>query len=166
MKIKSFEKIFKIILSFAFVLLYSSCTVNTSGTANENAIEYRNDEVSYADGESCLEYYCLFEETGKYKRYMSGMYFGQEVRGGIFSGLLFETGEYKTITNEDEDSQKITFYPKKRYDFDKKDLDYLGLEKQVPYYGTLTESELSIPWSVWLSYFDRREVSIIYSRRK
>ena len=74
-----FGFVFIVFLSFIFLISIGGCVVTVSVKAN--GMEYRNDEVSYADGESCMERYLLYEETGTYERYMSGMYFGQEVPG-------------------------------------------------------------------------------------
>ena len=148
-----------VLLAFVFSLLTAGCAGN-----DKDAIEYVNEEVSYADGEVCVERYLLDEENGTYERYIAGMYFGNEVPG-IYFGTLFETGMYALSEIEGETAQKIIFSPKKQYDFDTKRLEYLGLEGQVPYYGTLTDKTLTITWEVQLSLFEKAAVPIIYTRK-
>lgn len=154
MRIKTINSLV-ILFAFIFPLLTTGCK------SNDDAIEYRNNEVSYADGESCVERYLLYEEDDTYERYIGGMYFGKEVPGMLF-GTRFETGRYEVDKNKA--SQNITFYPKKQYDFDTKQLEYLGLENQLPYSGTLTEKTLTIMWEVWKSPFEKAEVPIVYKR--
>ena len=139
--------------------MFANCNLSS-----EDFTEYVNEEVSYEDGESCVERYLLFEEDGKYERYIAGMYFGKELPG-VYFGTLFETGTYALSSNEGDSFQKITFSPKKQYDFDKKRIDYLGLKGQIPYYGKLTDTTLTITWEVKLSYFEKGEVKIIYTKK-
>ena len=147
--------------SILLVFIFSLLTLSCAATDTEDAIEYYNEEVSYADGESCVERYLLYEDDGTYERYIAGMYFGNEVPGFYF-GTLFETGTY--AKDESKAARNITFSPKKQYDFDTKRLEYVGLKGQVPYYGTLTESTLTITWNV-RNGFRYAEVSIIYKRK-
>lgn len=144
---------------FFLILLItlSSCKL----TFQNDALEYVNEEVSYASGESCVERYLFYEEDGKYERYIAGMYFGEKLPGYYF-GTLFETGTY---TRNDQLPNNITFYPKKQYDFDTKQLEYLGLEGQVPYSARLTDKTLTITWEVRTSYATKGEVAIVYERQ-
>ena len=150
---------FAVLLGFGVSALVAGCTEDGDGT--DGAIEYRNDEVSYADGESCVERYLLYGEDGTYERYIAGMYFGKKVPGIQF-GTLFETGTY--TKDESKATKNVTFSPKKQYSFDTKQLEYLGLEGQVPYYGTLTDATLTITWDVWVSPLEKAEVPIVYKR--
>ena len=154
-----FDFVFIVFFAFIFLILIGGCVVTV--TERTNGIEYRNDEVSYADGESCMERYLIYEETGTYERYMSGMYFGREVPG-LYYGTLFETGSYELT--ETDSTVNIRFWPKKQYSFDTNELEYLGLENQVPYSGTLTETALTISWDVWIGLFEKIEIPIIYKR--
>lgn len=122
----------------------------------EDFAEYRNNEVSYSKGESCVERYLLYD-SGDYERYIAGMYFGNKVPGINF-GTLFETGYY--VQDDSKKEANTAFYPKKQYDFDTAKLEYLGLEEQVPYSGTLTAETLTITW-----YMRRESVPIIYTRQ-
>ncbi|MBR0497124.1 MAG: hypothetical protein IJJ71_13245 [Treponema sp.] len=156
-KNKHFVSFIVLLTVLLFPLLSPACKL----TSSDDALEYVNKEVSYASGESCVERYLFYEEDGKYERYIAGMYFGEELPGYYF-GTLFETGTY---TRNDQLLNNITFYPKKQYDFDTKQLEYLGLEGQVPYSGRLTDKSLTITWKVWTSYATKGEVDIVYERQ-
>ena len=160
MNIKRFRGIFSAVLfSFAFLLLTSCDSTDEKG----ESIEYVNKEVSYADGESCVERYLFYEESGEYERYIAGKYFGNDLPG-IYFGTLFETGTYSKDKSKAVDN--VTLSPKKQYDFDSKQLEYLGLTKQVPYLGTLTDETLTITWNVTNTWgFLVGEVPIIYERK-
>jgi len=148
---------YAVLFAFGFSMLAAGCKVSDKN----NAIEYCNEEVSYADGESCVERYLLYEEDGKYERYIAGMYFGKEVPGFYF-GTLFETGTY--LISSSLSSRTVTFSPKKQYSFETKKLEYLGLENQVPYSGALTDTALTITWRVRNGYI-YADVPIIYKRK-
>ena len=150
-----------LLISTLFSVIFSLLSFGCTTTDKDDAVEYYNTEVSYADAESCAERYILNKEDGKYERYIAGMYFGKELPG-IYFGTLFETGTYSK--DEGRALNNIKFSPKKQYDFDSKKLEYLGLEKQIPYYGTLTDSTLTITWNVW-SGFSYAEVPITYKRK-
>ncbi len=147
MKSKCNSIFFVIFLVFSFLIF--GCDLKT------DALEYVNEEVSYADGESCVERYLFYEEDETYERYIAGKYFGQDVPGTYF-GTLFESGVYKASAT----SSRVSFSPKKQYDFETQRLEFLGLQGQVPYSGTLTDKTLTIPWRV-----RGGTVSIIYKRK-
>ena len=144
-----------LLVAFLFPLLSTGCEL----TDNDDATEYVNEEVSYADGESCVERYLLYEEDGTYERYIAGMYFGNKMPG-IYFGTLFETGAY--TVDDIKAAKNIKFSPKKQYDFESKRLEYLGLEGQVPFYGTLTEKKLIIYWYVSNSF---EPIELEYKRK-
>lgn len=151
-----------VLFAFGLSLLAAGC--DSSGT--DDAIEYVNEEVSYADGDSCVERYLLYEEDGEYERYIAGTYYGKEVPG-IYFGTLFETGTY--TKDASKATQNVTFSPKKQYNFDTKQLENLGLKGQLPYYGTLTDTTLTITWEIWEDYYIKSvklgEVPITYKRK-
>ena len=124
-------------------------------------VEYRNNEVSYAAGESCVERYLFYVYDGRYERYIAGMYFGNRVPGINF-GTLFETGWYEK--DESKNENNVTLHPQRTYNFETQQLDYPGLEGQAPYSATLTDSRLTIKWYVWLRPFEKEEIDIIYTR--
>ena len=99
------------VLFTALCLSFAGCEGNT------DAIEYRNDEVSYAYGETCVERYLFYEDKGIYERYIAGQYWG-ETLPGMYFGTLYETGDYEL--SGDGDTKTVTFRPKKQYDFEKK----------------------------------------------
>ena len=109
-----------------------------------------------------MERYLFYEEDGKYERYIAGMYFGKRVPGINF-GTLFETGWYEK--NESKNENNVTLHPQMTYNFETQQLDYPGLEGQVPYSATLTDSRLIITWKVWVRPFETEEVDIIYTRK-
>ena len=163
MRIKTyFGLLFAILLAFGFSLLSAGCGEKT----DDDAIEYVNEDVAYLDGDSCVERYLLYEESGEYKRYIAGTYYGEELPGNDF-GTLFETGTY--TKDASKASQNVIFSPKKQYNFDTKQLENLGLKEQLPYNGTLTDSTLTITWEIWEDYYIRSvklgEVPIVYKRR-
>ena len=125
-------------------------------------VEYRNNEVSYAAGESCVERYLFYVYDGRYERYIAGMYFGNRLPGINF-GTLFETGWYEK--DESKNENNVTLHPQRTYNFETQQLDYPGLEGQVPYSATLTDSRLTIKWNVWFRPFEKGEIDIIYTRK-
>ena len=149
------------VIFVTFVLLFPLLALSCNLTFQDDAIEYVNEEVSYAHGESCVERYLLYEEDGKYERYIAGWYFGNELPGYYF-GTLFETGTY---TRDDNVLPNIKFYPKKQYDFVTKQLEYLGIGEQLSYSGRLTDKSLTVTWEVWTSYTTKGEVPIVYERK-
>ena len=148
---------YAVLFAFGFSMLGTGC----KASGNDNAMEYVNKEVSYADGESCVERYLLYEEDGKYERYIAGMYYGKELPG-IYFGTLFETGTY--VINSNLSSRTVTFWPKKQYSFETKNLEYLGLENQASYSGALTDTTMTITWRVRNGY-SYADVPIVYKRK-
>lgn len=148
-----------VIMAFLFILIGAGCEITPKQKADA---EYLNGEVSYADKETCVERYLLYEENARYERYIAGDYFGHHVPG-IRYGTLFETGYYEL--DDTKEKSNITFYPKKRYDFDTEDLESLGIPNQIPYSATITDATLTITWTVWVGHHDKREVPIVYQRQ-
>lgn len=142
----------KYIVVFATVLLAAGCD-GTGISTKGDAVEYRVEDFAYADGDSCTERYLLYADDGSYERYIGGTYYGESL-GSTYRGTLFETGQYE------ENSQYITFSPKKQYNLDTKKLENLGLERQLPYYGTISSTTLTITWRVSGGY-----VPVIYKRK-
>ncbi len=148
--------------AFGLIFLLSFILLTGCKFAKDDSVEYVNNEVSYNKGESCVERYILYEDSGKYERYIAGKYRGNSLPG-IYFGTLFQTGSY---TRNDQALQNITFYPKKQYNFTSKELEYLGLEGQLPFSGRLTDKTLTITWEIWSSLLGCiGEVPIIYERQ-
>ena len=146
----------------AVLMTLAAFLVTGCEATDKDYVEYRNNEVSYAAGESCVERYLFYEEDGKYERYIAGMYFVKSVPGINF-GTLFETGWYEK--NESKNENNVTLHPQMTYNFETQQLDYPGLEGQVPYSATLTDSKLTIKWNVWFRPFEKGEIDIIYTRK-
>ncbi len=149
-----------IIMTAAFSVLSSGCeeTDISDMTNLTNPIAYCNEEVSYAARESCIETYLFSEKDGRYERYIEGDYFGKT----LYSQTLFETGNY--VKDTSKEGKNIRLSPKKMYEFDTRDLEYLAIEDQVPYYALLTDTTLTITWIVGTKY-DPRYVPIDYYRK-
>ena len=129
-------------------------------------VEYRADGLAYDDGDNYIERYLLYEEDSRYERYIGGTYQG-DVYAGLHWGTLFETGKYTKTADKDGKSLVITFQPKKRIlDTETMKLESLGLPKQIPYSGTLTDTTLTLTWEVWSwEIYGYAKIPIPYTRK-
>ena len=146
------RKFRSIIAAITITAVFSIFTAGCEETEIEdmtdltNPIKYRNEEVSYEAKESCIETFLFSEEDGKYERYIEGEYWGHK----LTFVTLFETGTY--TKDESKEGKNIKLSPKKMYDFDTHQLEYLGIKDQVPYYALLTDTKLTITWTVGTGY--------------
>ena len=129
-------------------------------------VEYRAENLAYDDRDDYIERYLLYEEDGEYERHIGGTYQG-DVYAGLHWGTLFETGKYTKTADKDGKSLVITFYPKKRIlDTETMQLESLGLPKQIPYSGALTDTTLTLTWEVWnWEILGRAKIPITYTRK-
>lgn len=137
--------IFSLMTTAAAVLVFSLLATGCEWLPEVETLEYVLEEACYQTGETCTERYELNAKDGTYKRYIAGEYYGHTLPG-YYYGTLFETGNYEV--NAFISTKNATFYPKKQYDFDTKSLVSLGIEDQIPFKVTLTDTELIIYWEI------------------
>ena len=152
----------KLITLLAIFLTFLSLTMLSGCKAiDEEFIEYKGTDLAYDDGDDCFERYLLYEDEGRYERWIGGKYKGNDLPGLVF-GTLFETG--KISIDYTVSPALIEFSPKKQYDFDTGKLENLGTAGQLPYVGKLTEERLVITWQVWIPRAGYGEVDYEYER--
>ncbi len=152
----------KLITLLAIFLTFFSLTMLSGCKAiDDEFIEYKGTDLAYDDGDDCFERYLLYEDEGRYERWIGGKYKGNDLPGLVF-GTLFETG--KISIDYTVSPASIKFSPKKQYDFDTGKLINLGTAGQLPYEGKLTEDKLVITWQVYIPYQGYGYVDYEYER--
>ena len=128
-----------VIVALLVILIGAGCEITPKQKADA---EYRAEDIAYYYGDSCVDRYLLYEDDGRYERYIGGTYCKKKLPGPYF-GTLFETGDYKK-----DDHGNITFTSKKGYDFDTEDLVNLGQYSETRK-GTIQDTTLTVKYRIW-----------------
>ena len=110
------------------------------GESESNTIIYQATNLAYNTGDSYTETFVLDPDKGTYERYIDGTYRGTKYTDRRY-GLLFESGSYT------ESSSGIQFSSKMGYSSSSGKLVNLGAYDRSTYYGTLTDTSMTITWS-------------------